>query len=159
MQAQAEDVFVAELMPHLDELHKVARRLGDADDLLQQTALQALVARHQYRRGSNPRAWLYRILVNVAMSEHRGRARARKLSERLEREQSDVAHEPVDTEQARAVRAAMDRLTPRDREVLELADVEGCRYREIAHMLAVPVGTVMSRLCRARRRLRACLDA
>jgi RNA polymerase sigma-70 factor (ECF subfamily) len=159
MQPHSQDVFVTELMPHLDELQRVARRLGDPDDLIQQTALQALVASHQYRRGSNPRAWLYRILVNVAMTEHRGRARARRLFERLEREQPAEAEDPVDAEQARAVRSALERLRPRDRQVLELADVEGCRYREIAHILDVPVGTVMSRLCRARRRLRACLDA
>jgi RNA polymerase sigma-70 factor (ECF subfamily) len=155
----AQQAFEHEILPHLGELQPVARRLGDADDLLQQTALQALSARHQFRPGSNARAWLYRILVNVAMTEHRVRARARRLEARLAFEMLEHPAANDDAEQARAVRSALARLSPRDQQILELADVEGCRYREIARILDVPIGTVMSRLCRARRRLRASLDA
>jgi RNA polymerase sigma-70 factor (ECF subfamily) len=149
--------FTAEVLPHLTQLRAVARRLGDEDDLVQQTYLQAFVARGQLRPGSNAGAWLHRILVNIAMTEHRRRARTRKLEARLAVE---PAAEAVtrDADRERAVRQAMVRLTPRDREILALADVEGCRYREIAQILGVPVGTVMSRLCRARRRLKAALD-
>jgi len=149
--------FTEEVLPHLPSLRDVARRLGDADDLVQQTYLQAFAARGQFRAGSNARAWLHRILVNVAMTAHRQRARARRLEARLAVEPAAVAVEN-DADRDRAVRQAVSRLTRRDREILELADVDGCRYREIAHILDVPLGTVMSRLCRARRRLRAALD-
>jgi RNA polymerase sigma-70 factor (ECF subfamily) len=149
--------FTQEVLPHLTSLRDYARRLGDPDDLVQQTYLQAFAARAQFRAGSNARAWLHRIMVNVAMTEHRHRARTRRLEARLAAEPSiDAAERDADRE--RAVRQAMARLGERDREVLELADVEGCRYREIAHILDVPLGTVMSRLCRARRRLKAALD-
>jgi RNA polymerase sigma-70 factor (ECF subfamily) len=149
--------FTQEVLPHLTSLRDYARRLGDADDLVQQTYLQAFAARAQFRAGSNARAWLHRIMVNVAMTEHRHRARTRRLEARLAAEPSiDAAERDADRE--RAVRQAMARLGQRDREILELADVEGCRYREIAHILDVPLGTVMSRLCRARRRLKAALD-
>jgi RNA polymerase sigma-70 factor (ECF subfamily) len=155
----AQQAFEHEILPHLGELHRVARRLGDADDLLQQTALQAFTARHQFRPGSNARAWLYRILVNVAMTEHRLRARSRRLEAKLTTAMLEQPAANDDAEQARAVRTALGRLSARDRQILELADIEGCRYREIARILEVPIGTVMSRLCRARRRLRASLDA
>jgi RNA polymerase sigma-70 factor (ECF subfamily) len=149
--------FTAEILPHLPSLRDFARRLGDADDLVQQTYLQAFAARSQFRPGSNARAWLCRILVNVAMTEHRRRGRSRRLEAKLAVEPQLEALDR-DADRERAVRQAMSRLTVRDREILELADVQGHRYHEIAHILSIPLGTVMSRLCRARRRLRTSLD-
>jgi RNA polymerase sigma-70 factor (ECF subfamily) len=148
--------FSQEVLPHLPSLRDFARRLGDADDLVQQTYLQAFAARAQFRPGSNARAWLTRILVNVAMTEHRHRSRTRRLEAKLAVEPAVSVENDADRD--RAVRQAMSRLSARDREILELSDVEGCRYREMARILEVPLGTVMSRLCRARRRLRAALD-
>jgi RNA polymerase sigma-70 factor (ECF subfamily) len=146
--------FHEELLPHLTLLRGQARRFGDdADDLVQETLLRALEAERCYRLGSNARAWLVRILHNVAVSEHRRRARDFRLHAR-------VAVEPratpkVDDNAPRlALRSALATLGHKDRQVLELADVEGLRYREVARALDWPIGTVMSRLHRARRRLR-----
>ena len=148
--------FSIEVMPHLPALAGFARRFGDVDDLVQETYLHAFAARHQFRRGSNARAWLCRILVNIAMSEHRRRGRTHRLVERLK---ALPALDSDDAERTRAVRQAMDRLGARDRRILELSDVEGLSYRELARALDVPIGTVMSRLHRARRRLRSQMDA
>jgi RNA polymerase sigma-70 factor (ECF subfamily) len=149
-----ETSFSSEVMPHLPALRGLARRLGDAEDLIQETYLHAYAARHQFRSGSNARAWLFRILVNVAMTEHRQHARRRRLEARLAALPPSVIES---SEHARAVREAMARLSPRDQLILTLADLEGRRYREIAKVLSIPVGTVMSRLFRARQRLRTAL--
>lgn len=155
-----DEPFVTEVMPHLVALRAAARRLGaDHEDLLQETYLRALAARHTYRPGSNARGWLYRILVNVSMSEHRRRARERRLEARLSHEPRPRAASPERAPDVEALHAALATLGPHDREVIELADLEGLRYREIARTLGCPVGTVMSRLHRARRRLRGRLTA
>ncbi len=150
--------FVAEVLPHLKSLRAAATRLGlDADDLVQETYVRALSAHASYRAGSNARAWLQRILVNVAMSEHRKRARDRRLQARVAAlpPPESAAVEAAAPEPEVDVQAALGALGPRDRRVVELADVEGLRYRDVARILGCPVGTVMSRLHRARRRLRA----
>jgi RNA polymerase sigma-70 factor (ECF subfamily) len=143
--------FHEELIPHLSLLRGQARRFGeDADDLVQETLLRALEAERRYRLGSNARAWLSRILHNVAVSEHRRRARDLRLHARVAVE----PRAPLETPPRLEVRRALETLGEKDRKVLELADVEGMRYREVAQALEWPIGTVMSRLHRARRRLR-----
>ncbi len=157
-----EQAFVLEVMPHFTALRGAARRLGrEPDDLLQETYLHALRARRSYRRGSNAKAWLYRILVNVAMTHHRSSARDRRLEARLSAlpPPPPVEAPLVDDEQRRALQAALARLSPADRQVIELTDLDGLRYRDVARLLGCPVGTIMSRLHRARRRLRVSLDA
>jgi len=151
------EVFLAEVMPHLDALHAAAAHLGlDADDLVQETYLRAIAAWRTYRPGSNARGWLHRILTNVAMTEHRRRARDRRLAARVAAEPSPDAVIEIEPRGPDVdVHAALAALEPRDRRVVELADVEGLRYRDVARILGCPVGTVMSRLHRARRRLRA----
>jgi RNA polymerase sigma-70 factor (ECF subfamily) len=143
--------FHEELIPHLSLLRGQARRFGeDADDLVQETLLRALEAERRYRLGSNARAWLVRILHNVAVSEHRRRARDLRLHARVAVEpRAPVEHQP-----RLELHRALSTLGIKDRQVLELADVEGLRYREVARALDWPIGTVMSRLHRARRRLR-----
>jgi RNA polymerase sigma-70 factor (ECF subfamily) len=148
------EAFLQELLPHQELLRRLARRFGsDGDDLVQETFMRALAARHGFRAGSNARAWLCRILVNCAITEKRRLARDRRLAER-------VAQLPVDTNDSRAqaldldLQAALAALSPQDRRVLELAEIDGMHYREIARTLECPIGTVMSRLHRARRRLR-----
>jgi RNA polymerase sigma-70 factor (ECF subfamily) len=150
--------FDAEILPHFAQLHALARRLGaaDAEDLVQETYLRALAARARYRAGSNARAWLCRILVNAALSEHRRRRRDRRLRERIAAEPREAAGEPRGPLPGFGpVRHALDGLPPQERRVVELADLDGLRYREVARALGCPIGTVMSRLHRARRRLRA----
>jgi RNA polymerase sigma-70 factor (ECF subfamily) len=151
------DEFLAEVVPHQNALRAAARRYGrDVDDLVQETYLRAIAARASYRRGSNPRAWLYRILVNVAMTEHRKSARDRRLAARVAEQPAPEAANPSEpmTGLLGDVREALAALSPPDRHVVELADVEGLRYRDMAELLGCPIGTVMSRLHRARRRLR-----
>jgi RNA polymerase sigma-70 factor (ECF subfamily) len=152
------DAFLHEMLPHLPKLLRTARRFGcDPEDLVQDTFLRAFAARRSYRPGSNARAWLQRILVNTAVSEHRRRARDRRLRERVAElpERRVEAEAPV---RHRELRSALLRLSPNDRTVIALADLEGRRYRDVAHVLGCPIGTVMSRLHRARARLRRMLE-
>jgi RNA polymerase sigma-70 factor (ECF subfamily) len=120
-----------------------------ARDLLQQSALQALAAKSPPNSGRSACAWLFRIVRNAWIDQHRREA------VRM------VAPPPVPLEQERwhfddrliaelTVRRALGRLEPLHREVIELVDICGFRYREVAGILDIPVGTVMSRLSRAR---------
>jgi RNA polymerase sigma-70 factor (ECF subfamily) len=156
--------FEAELiLPHAAALQRLARRFArhDADDLVQETYVRAWAARHRYTPGSNARAWLMRILSNLAVSEQRRRVREERMRTRV------IARsiEPVIDPPAEAVvdDAALGRalaaLNPAERRLIELADVDELSYREIAATLACPIGTVMSRLHRARRRLRSAATA
>ncbi|HEY2749564.1 MAG TPA: RNA polymerase sigma factor [Polyangia bacterium] len=155
--------FVAELYPHAQLLSRLARRWAgtDADDLVQETFVRAIAARHRYQSGSNGRAWLCRILHNLAISERRRAARAERLRARVIALQPDAAPaepEPRPLDDADLV-AALASLHPSERRILELAEIEELSYREIACALECPVGTVMSRLHRARRRLRQAAQA
>lgn len=155
--------FTTELYPHVRLLQRLARRWGgaDADDLVQETFARAIAARHRYQAGSNGRAWLCRILCNLAVSERRRRARDERLRTRLHAigpDDSVVPPEPRALDDASLI-AALATLPPCDRRILELAEVEELSYREIARALECPVGTVMSRLHRARRRLRQAAHA
>ena len=157
--AEFEDVA----LPHLDELYRSARRMvGDrssAEDVVQETYLRAWRSFARFQKGSNCRAWLFKILVNCANDFHR-RSSAEPVaddSDRILDEQ--VARRPVasgitDPEMIEALQGVPHLL----REVLILADVEEFTYREIAEMVDVPIGTVMSRLSRARGRLRRLLS-
>ena len=150
--------FTTELYPHVHLLQRLARRWagGDAEDLVQETFARAIAARRRYQAGSNGRAWLCRILCNLAVSERRRRARDERLRTRV----IALAPPPVPSEPAprelddTELVAALAELPACDRRILELAEIEELSYREIARVLACPVGTVMSRLHRARRRLR-----
>jgi RNA polymerase sigma-70 factor, ECF subfamily len=154
--------FVAELYPHAHLLTRLARRWAgpDADDLVQETFARAIAARHRYQSGSNGRAWLCRILCNLAISERRRRARDERLRTRVMALVPAPASEPEPPplDDADLV-AALASLAPTERRILELAEIEELSYREIASTLACPVGTVMSRLHRARRRLRQAAQA
>lgn len=160
--AGMQDTFIAELLPHLSSLRRMAARYGgDADDLVQETWVRALRARRTYRLGSNPGGWLRRILTNLAVSEHRRRRRAGRLAERLAVEPS-LADGGAGIDEEVSLRAdegavvlrALASLDARDRMVIELCDLEELRYRDAAVRLGCPIGTIMSRLHRARRRLR-----
>jgi RNA polymerase sigma-70 factor (ECF subfamily) len=155
--------FTNELYPHARLLQRLARRwssASDADDLVQETFARAIAARHRYQVGSNGRAWLCRILCNLAVSERRRRARDERLRTRV----IALAPAPPSEPEPRALddsdlAAALAELHPADRRILELAELEELSYREIARALECPVGTVMSRLHRARRRLRQAAQA
>jgi RNA polymerase sigma-70 factor, ECF subfamily len=153
----ATEPFFAEVLPHRESLRRTARRLRlrDADDLVQETYLRALAARHHYRSGSNAGAWLHRIMVNAALSEHRRSARERRMAARY-------ACEPLPADESSSepmpglelLDDALAELPAHERTVVELTELRGLRYREAARELNCPIGTVMSRLHRARAHLR-----
>jgi RNA polymerase sigma-70 factor (ECF subfamily) len=155
--------FATELYPHAPLLQRLARRWGgaEADDLVQETFARALAARHRYQVGSNGRAWLCRILCNLAVSERRRRARDERLRTRvmaLVPAEPPREPEPPPLDEA-DLAAALASLAPTERRILELAELEELSYREIARTLECPLGTVMSRLHRARRHLRRAAQA
>ena len=111
----------------------MARNSADAEDLVQETYAKAYASFHQFRPGTNGRAWLLRILTNTFIKDYR-----RRLPD------SSVAH-------------ALNQLPREFRIAVYLADIEGLSYREIAAFMDCPIGTVMSRLHRARGQLRGML--
>lgn len=150
--------FEAEALTHLDALFRVALRFvgnaADADDLVQDTLFRAYQAWDQYKLGTNAKGWLITILRNVFINEYRRNQRRREI---LDSGHPGPAENPtvryfddlVDEEVTRAI----DALPLPYREVIVLRDVEELHYEEIATMLGVPVGTVKSRLFRAREML------
>jgi RNA polymerase sigma-70 factor (ECF subfamily) len=156
--------FSVELVALLPRLRRYARVLtGDrfaADDLVQDTLERAWSRHRQWQRGSDLRAWLFSIMHNRRVDIARGeRFFAPELSGDADRQvQADEAHtgdaiDPLDLQRAYA------RLSPEHREVLLFVAVEQLSYADAAAAMGVPIGTVMSRLSRARARLREALDA
>ncbi len=167
--------FEAEALACLDSLYRTALRLtrspADAEDLVQETYLKAFRAADRFTEGTNLRAWLFTILHNTARNRLRDRARDAVTvdSETVERaadapEWSGGAADTPETQLLREtldpdLRAAVDALPPAFREAVWLRDVEEFSYAEIAEMLDIPAGTVMSRISRGRRLLFDALSA
>jgi RNA polymerase sigma factor (sigma-70 family) len=148
---------MVELIPRL---RRYARALaGDrasADDLVQDTLERAWTKLHLYRRGTDLRAWLFTVMHNVYVNQRRAARPTSPLDEDLP-ELAQPARE-TDTLVLRDLDAAIRRLPPDQREVLLLVALEDMSYEEAAHALEIPIGTVMSRLARAREKLRAMLS-
>ncbi|MHB9102557.1 MAG: RNA polymerase sigma factor [Sulfuricella sp.] len=144
---------------HIPRLRRYARALtGDrarADDLVQDTLERAWGKFHLWRRGSDLRAWLFSIMHNVYVNGVRKSSAAPTLLP-LEDDALDVPvrADQEDGLQVRDVHAALGCLSQEQREVLLLIGLEEMRYEEVAKVLGVPLGTVMSRLSRGRERLR-----
>jgi RNA polymerase sigma factor (sigma-70 family) len=138
-------------MPHLAALLRVARRLtldsASAEDLVQETMLLAWRGFHSFQTGTNARAWLFRIMFNAFHGEGRKAA----LTARPVPFQDRVA---PGLQEAVEIAEALEALSLEQRTVLLLAVVEGFTCQEIAGILDVPIGTVMSRLSRARQEVR-----
>jgi RNA polymerase sigma-70 factor (ECF subfamily) len=166
--------FIDQAMPFVDQLYSAARRLTasqyDAEDLVQETMLSGFKGFRLFRDGTNLRAWLFRIMYNTWVSGYR--ARQSRPNEVLCGEFTDAHPDrwrpvPIGLRSADVealermpdddIVAALDQLPETLRMTVYFADVEGYRYREIAAMTNVPVGTVMSRLARGRCRLRELL--
>jgi RNA polymerase sigma-70 factor (ECF subfamily) len=157
--------FEASALPHLDDLYRTAARaIGDrseAEDLVQEAYLQAWKSFHRFQPGTNCRAWLFKILFHV-IQHHRRRRYAMAIagdSEQLLAE--SVVYEPPAPEHLtdEDMLAALERVPQQFREVILLADVQEFSYKEISGILQVPIGTVMSRLNRGRRVLRAEIES
>jgi RNA polymerase sigma-70 factor (ECF subfamily) len=161
--------FETDALASLDSLYRTALRLthvpADAEDLVQDTYLKAFRAANQFKPGTNLRAWLFTILHNAARNRARDRARDHVDvdSDAVERAMENAAapQGAAATPESLLLRdtlapdlqAAIDALPAAFREAVWLRDVEEFSYAEIAEMLQVPVGTVMSRISRGRRLL------
>lgn len=161
----ATDEFAAEALSFIDSLYgtalRLTRRAPDAEDLVQETYLKAFRASEQFQRGTNLKAWLFTILHNTFrnMRRHDGRHPIDVDSEAVE-QAVDLAAEEQTPEQLLTretldvdLQAALDSLPATFRQAVWLRDVEEFSYAEIARMLEVPIGTVMSRISRGRRLL------
>jgi RNA polymerase sigma-70 factor (ECF subfamily) len=156
------DDFGTRVSAVIPRLRRYARALtGDtlaADDLVQDTLERALTKRHLWRDGSDLRAWMFTIMHNVFVNQRRSRRPDMMVA--LE----DGAHEvaahagTVDMLQVGEIDDAIRRLPAEQREVLLLVALEQLSYEETAQALGIPIGTVMSRLHRARERVRMLLD-
>lgn len=167
--------FEAEALAFLDSLYRAARRLtrtlADAEDLVQETYLKAFRAADRFEPGTNLRAWLFTILHNTARNRARDRARDTvEIDSAVVDRAADLgppgrgfagALEAMDTPESLLLRetlapelqAAVDAMPEAFREAVWLRDVEGFSYAEIAAMLSIPLGTVMSRISRGRQML------
>jgi RNA polymerase sigma-70 factor (ECF subfamily) len=155
------DEFAAQAVTVIPRLRRYARALtGDtlqADDLVQDTLERALNKRHLWRQGSDLRAWMFTIMHNVFVNQIRSRPAVDTVA--LDAEAYNVAGRtsPVDLLEIGDIDAAIRRLPGEQREVLLLVALEQMSYAETAQALGIPLGTVMSRLHRARERVRVLL--
>jgi len=163
-------------LPHLDALYGGALRFtkspAAAEDLVQETMLRAYSNWHQFDPTTNCRAWLFRILSNSFINGWRRKTKEREVLEgehtgthgdRFYCRESSGAwahpeHAYFDRNLSPTVVDALAELKPDFRRVVELSDLQGLSYREIADTLEIPIGTVMSRLFRARQTLKAKLE-
>lgn len=166
----AGDAFELEALSYLDALYRTGLRMtrseADAEDLVQETYIRALRHRDQFTPGTNMKAWLFRILTNTFINSYRRKATQPQTTELDDVEEAtlyrrmtgagagtaDPEREVLDSVVDAEVQGALDDLPERFRTVV-LLDVEGFSYKEIADMLQIPIGTVMSRLHRGRRAL------
>jgi RNA polymerase sigma-70 factor, ECF subfamily len=157
--------FGDQLVTVLPRLRRFARGLAgsasEADDLVQAACERALARAHQFQEGTRFDSWMFRIVQTIWIDQLRARD-VRKESGDVEDERlgSDAAVRSVEARLALAeVRRAVDRLPADQRSVLMLVTVEGLSYKEAAEVAGVPVGTIMSRLARARIALQQQLDS
>lgn len=145
----------AQLVNEMDNLRKFACRLTgnpvEADDLLQSTVLRALEKKDYFEDGTNLFSWTSKIMFNLFVTDYR---RKTKFESQYDPEPV-IAGRAVEADQQtkaelKAVERSMERLSPEHKEILVLVCVKGMQYQEVADLLAIPVGTVRSRLSRAR---------
>ena len=167
---ELDDRFEREALPLLNGMYSAAYRMtrnaADAEDLIQETFLRAYRAFHQFQPGTNLKAWLYRILTNTFINSYRKQQREPQTISEDEVEDwylySKMTEEGLEPSAEAAVieslpdedvQEALSSLPEQFRMAVLLADVEGFSYKEIAEIMDVPIGTVMSRLHRGRKAL------
>jgi len=174
-QAARNAEFEAQVRPYLGQLYPAALRMtrnrADAEDLVQDTLTKACTAFHQFTPGTNLRAWLHRILATTFINTCRKRTREPAVAPGADPNNDWQAHSQQNPAARSAEAEALDKITdtailnavrdlpPDFRTALYLADIEGYPYREVADLMGTPLGTVMSRLHRARGKLRHTLAA
>jgi RNA polymerase sigma-70 factor, ECF subfamily len=167
--------FERDVIPQLSQLYPAALRMTrnptDAEDLVQETSVKAYAAFHQFRPGTNLRAWLNRILTTTFINVYRKRRREPQQALGNDLQEWQMSADRLAPPVPSAETEALDRTTDSDllralrdlpnefRTAVYLADIEGYPYREIAEIMGTPVGTVMSRLHRGRRKIREQLIA
>jgi RNA polymerase sigma-70 factor, ECF subfamily len=168
--------FEEEALKHLDALYRTALRMtrnpSDAEDLVQDALVRAYRFYDRFQPGTNFRAWLFKILTNTYINTYRrkqGRPQEssledteefflyNQLSADQEERVTDVEDTVLDGLGADSIQRAIDQLPPQFRTTVQLSDVEGLSYAEIAEATGVAKGTVMSRLFRGRRQLQRAL--
>lgn len=166
--------FERDALPFLDQLYSAAMRMtrnpSDAEDLVQETFAKAFASFHQFRPGTNLKAWLYRILTNTFINSYRKKQREPLtvpdddtsdwyLYDKLGASNVEASAESEVLEKIpdEDVQRALEDLPEGFRMAVLLADIEGFSYKEIAEIMGVPIGTVMSRLHRGRKALQKAL--
>ena len=158
------EIFEAEAMEHINDLYRTAVRLTrshqDADDLVQETYMQAWRSFERYEAGTNCRAWLYKIMFNKYDHLRRKKFTQAKYFQEADEFTFDnsVYTAPIPEHLTdKEVIGALNKLPEHYRSVVLLADVHEFDYKEVAAILDIPIGTVMSRLSRARGQLKKSL--
>lgn len=169
--ARDERVFEEELLPQIDALYTFAYHLvyneDDANDLVQEAYMKAYRFIHRYQEGTNPKAWLFRILKNAFINQYRKKSRQ---PNKVDLEDfityhdseegsaytgySDLRQDMFDAMMGDEVTMAINKLQPDFKIVILLCDIEGFTYEEISKIANIPIGTVRSRLHRARNMLK-----
>lgn len=163
--------FEQACLPQQSALYGVAMRIvrnsDDAKDLVQDTLLRAMVAWDSFEPNSNLKAWLFRIMTNAFINQYRKQLHRQNFAAEYPGEVLRTLYgrdsdrvcfgSPADDQLCDEVVAALEQLSPKYRYIIESVDLHGRTYKSMSEELGVPIGTVMSRLFRARRVLRAAL--
>lgn len=169
LEIEKQKKFENETVPHQDALYnyalKIARNADDAQDLLQETYYKAFKNYHQFENGTNSKAWMFMILKNTFINNYR---KIKREPAKLDYDEIEDIYENIKSDQAKdnnldldfyndllddELSAALSKIPSKMKEVFLLCDLEGYTYEEIAEITDIPIGTVRSRLHRARKLL------